>query len=304
MSGAPKPEDDQSNPTRDVRTAPHTPPSAEAASEAKQPTQGAPNPPERTQQVVGLCDTAIRKTLLKIKNSIAFIDRHNAFITAVATIAIAILTGYYVTYAKRQWIAMHDQLEEMRSSSLQTDKMIAVAAAQAEASKISAEVAQQTLIASQRAWVGPVNAKVDGAVEADKPVNVVISVRNTGREPAKNFFWGTNGMITTPDEDTSGALGEKIMIYLQRCLATPSKERTQVIYPSTGFGSGFDFTITFPKQDIDADVTSGNKMLIVQGCLVYDTFGKTKHSAFCYFFKSGTTKPDHLNICTGGTDAD
>jgi len=41
---------------------------------------------------------------------------------------------------------------------------------------------------------------------------------------------------------------------------------------------------------------------VVQGCVVYDTFEKTRHSAFCYFYKAGATKPEHLNLCTGGTE--
>src|SRR5438128_1266780 len=36
----------------------------------------------------------------------AFTDRHNGSITAIGTIAIAVLTFYYVTYSKAQWEVM------------------------------------------------------------------------------------------------------------------------------------------------------------------------------------------------------
>lgn len=52
-------------------------------------------------------------------------------ITAVATLAIAILTGFYVHYAREQWqtanrqlVAMQGQLEQMKGSSTQADRLI------------------------------------------------------------------------------------------------------------------------------------------------------------------------------------
>jgi len=74
--------------------------------------------------------------------------------------------------------------------------------------------------------------------------------------------------------------------------------------PSTGFGSGFDFSVDFPKEEIDEQVISGEKLLIVQGCLVYESLGATRHSAFCYFFKDNSTALEHLNICSAGSNAD
>ncbi len=168
----------------------------------------------------------------------------------------------------------------------------------------SNETNRDALIAAQRAWVGPIDARVDGAVETGKPVKLVISVCNTGREPARNFRWTTNSIVATSEDDSNGTLGSKIASNLLFCLGTPSLPHGQVIYPTTGFGSGFDFTTDFSEKDIDDDVVTGRKTLVIQGCVAYDSFEKTRHSGFCYFFKAGSTKIDHLNICLNGSDAD
>ena len=49
-----------------------------------------------------------------VKNTFGFLDEHNGSITALATVAIVLLTSFYVEYSKRQWEAMQGQLEEMR----------------------------------------------------------------------------------------------------------------------------------------------------------------------------------------------
>jgi hypothetical protein len=38
--------------------------------------------------------------------------------------------------------------------------------------------------------------------------------------------------------------------------------------------------------------------------MVYITARATHHSSFCYFYNAKVTKPEHLNICTVGSDAD
>lgn len=42
---------------------------------------------------------------------VGFLDRHSGTITALATVAIVVLTCFYVRYSKRQWETMRDTLE-------------------------------------------------------------------------------------------------------------------------------------------------------------------------------------------------
>lgn len=54
---------------------------------------------------------AIRRFLATI---VGFLDKYDGAITALATVAIVVLTFNYVRYSKRQWEAMDGQLEVMR----------------------------------------------------------------------------------------------------------------------------------------------------------------------------------------------
>src|ERR1700724_3620772 len=51
-----------------------------------------------------------------IAGVINWLDAKDGVVTAVATVVIAILTGYYVHYAKEQWRIMSGQLVEMQNS--------------------------------------------------------------------------------------------------------------------------------------------------------------------------------------------
>ena len=161
-----------------------------------------------------------------------------------------------------------------------------------------------TLERSERAWVGPVDVKIDAAPQKDKDVKITVSVRNTGKEPAIDVFHDINPFIVHKGE-FSEVVGERAMSeYVDWCLSQPSRRRQQVLYPSSGFGAGFDYTNTIDKTLVDDALINGDDIILVRGCLVYSTFAKMRHSAFCSFYKEKVTDPAHLNLCVGGSDAD
>jgi hypothetical protein len=167
----------------------------------------------------------------------------------------------------------------------------------------SAEMAQQAFIASQRAWLGPNSAKLNEAPVVGKKVDVVITYHNTGREPARNVAWITNTFAATPEEDTNGITSLKMIDFLMNCHRLQERESGQVVYPSTGFGSSM-LSMILPEDMIDEDIITGKKFILIQGCFVYRTFDKVRHTAFCFFYKWGQTKPESLNTCLGGNYAD
>lgn len=241
-----------------------------------------------------------------IRSIVGWTDDHDGAITAIATAIIALATIVNVVY-------VGGQLAEMKSTGVQTDslietnrKLVNAATEQASAAEISAKTAQDSLLASQRAWIGPSTAKIDGAIEIGKEVKAVVTIVNTGREPGKNLFWDVIGIATDKTEDSDGVPGFIIRKYIEACFSTPSQYRRQVLFPSGGGfgGGGFTFTTLIGADKIDDGIVSGTKTLIIQGCLAYDAFGKTHHTAFCFFYRAGETKLDSLNICSGGTDAD
>jgi hypothetical protein len=59
-------------------------------------------------------------------NSRVFLDAHAGSISALATIAIMVLTFAYVIYAKSQWKVMDGQLKEMRDTGIQMGQQVEV----------------------------------------------------------------------------------------------------------------------------------------------------------------------------------
>ena len=225
-----------------------------------------------------------------------FLRRHDGFdVLNLAVLAFTFAAAAAAAYEAARLADLTDQLvRDGQASSTQ----------QAEFTRESNRLNREALIASSRAWVGPVDAKISGALEVGKLVKIVVSVRNTGKEPARNFRWIPDHFVATNDTLNDGSLSRKVDTNLKFCFGTPSIPFGQVIFPSTGFGSGADFSIEIPKEEIDQDVISGQKLLIAQGCMAYESFGAVRHSAFCYFYKSGTSSIEHLNICDGGSSAD
>jgi hypothetical protein len=110
-------------------------------------------------------------------NVINWLDAKGGFVTAIATVVIAILTGVYVHYSRAQWRVMRDQLPELHTS--------------AEAAKRAADTAGRELELSERPWVsadltlvGPLVFDKDGA-----HVTARLSLKNSGHSPAVRGFY-------------------------------------------------------------------------------------------------------------------
>lgn len=181
---------------------------------------------------------------------------------------------------------------------------------QAIASKIAADAAtkqsensDKALVQAQRAWVGPQNATIAAEPAVGKPVEITIQYQNSGHEPALGFVYSVEPFLFTPSEDANGTVGTRILNYMNACKNAKEWKGGSVIYPSVGF-SAYNLNSKTNDDFVDEDFTKGEKLLIVQGCFVYRTFDLPRHSYFCYFYRQGYTKPQNLNICTSGHEAD
>jgi hypothetical protein len=215
------------------------------------------------------------------------------------------------------------QRDEMHVTSEQTNQLIennaklAIAAAQqAEATVKQADatnkqavamgeaatVSRDNMIAANRAWVGPSNASFAAEPSVGKAVDVTISYQNTGREPALNFINFSRPLAGTP-EDEKTTIVELITNYLEACKSYQEWNGGSVVYPSTGFSS-YNLSLKIPDDLTDDAVIKGDKLIYLQGCFLYRSFGLPRHSYFCYFYKQGFTKIGNLNICNSGHYAD
>lgn len=105
----------------------------------------------------------VRRFVLKLLISIiGFLDKYDGAVTAVATLVICFLTWEYVTYSKKQWEAMQN----------------------------SNTASRNTLVATERPWVGPDFKESPIALgKSGEPVRWRVYFRNSGNSPALRTQW-------------------------------------------------------------------------------------------------------------------
>ena len=227
----------------------------------------------------------------------------------------------------RQASIFNKQLTEMRSAGLQTKELIetnaklaeiatqqaAAAVKQAEATDKeatamgqNAQAAHDSMIANERAWLGPLTATVN-TVQKDKGFEGVVQYQNTGKEPGADVFPSVFGKTYSLDEWNNGTAVQDINSTANNCLAFADLPHgLQVVYPNIGFSTyqlHFD-TGQDPNPIIATeDTISGKTIFKVQGCFVYRTVGGLPFRVLLLL--SGQLHHfAEFNICTVGNAAD
>jgi hypothetical protein len=169
--------------------------------------------------------------------------------------------------------------------------------------KDAAAASHESLVAAQRAWVGPTGGQIEGAVADKADVKIVVNYQNSGREPGIGFNYTIEPKIIGADDPSAGQWIEKNSSDCKNRAPTPG---SQVVNPSNGgiTGGGYQMRGTLGKSLIDKDVISGNKVIYVVGCFAYQTFAVSHHSSFCFFYKAGVSSLPNMNFCAFGNDAD
>jgi hypothetical protein len=205
--------------------------------------------------------------------------------------------------ASGQLTVMQGQLREMHDAGSRTDKLIDANVKLAGAAQESADTANKNLIATQRAWVGTIDASIIKG-EIGTPIKGTAAYINSGREPAKVSLSGAE-YIYTRDEWNNGKAVEDITTHQQDCLNIQAIAGFRFAWPTTGFNNYF---MHFPEGQIPQvgvipwsdRLNQGQDILVVQGCIVYEAFGDIHHTTFCYAYDSRIADMAHLNICTAG----
>ena len=226
---------------------------------------------------------------------------------AILTIFLVFLT---VVFTGLSWLTFRDQLKEMKASAEQTNKIIAAnaklvdaATKQAEAAIDNAKIARENFVASERAWVGPRNAKINSAPVADKDLPIIVEYGNTGREPALETIYDTDAFAAGDNEIASTT--QRINDFIRECKKMWRPQQATVVYPSVGLSAAsYNLTTTLDKSLVDEAVVSGDKTIYFSGCFSYKTTETIHRSWFCYYFKNGKTPISTWNICQSGNGAD
>jgi hypothetical protein len=227
---------------------------------------------------------------------------------AILTIFLVFLT---VVFTGASWWVFSGQLTEMKSAGEQTKqlietnaKLVEAATKQAEAATENAKISRDSYIASQRAWVGPRNARIDAAPVVGKDLTIFVDYGNSGREPAIEMVYDTDPFTATEEENTNGKVTAHVNSFTAKCKVMWKPGEAGVVYPSAGLSTGYALTRVLDNSLIDDDVISGAKYIVIDGCFSYKTAETIHRSWFCYFYKAGRTPIGTWHICQTGNGAD
>lgn len=201
-----------------------------------------------------------------------FAEIFSPIIIAIATVVI---TG--VTYF--QWTATDGQLAEMKAATKQVDASLKIL-------KEQTDIARETLISSQRAWLAPMNVAIEAPYANGNEMKFVVYYQNVGREPAINSRWAIRllSVIASPLNPPSD-LGSSNADLCK--IAEVSQSRTSN-YPSDAAQYKLYYSRTM-KEPI-GKIISGNEIAYIEGCFRYETYGITRESRFCFFWISTESK--------------
>ena len=193
-----------------------------------------------------------------------------------------------------------------------TDKALHAAAAAQTASAETAEKLRLFTEATERPWIGPNGAAIEGTLESGKRISTGIMYQNTGRQPATLII---NSLPKLIDKASWGnglglAAARTIFSWEQTCMGETipaSRVNVRIAYPTTGFSAYrlqvYSDDATLAPSDrflATKEVMSGDQIFVFLGCFVYGTPENTHHSAFCFYFDHESSDVHNLSYCQVG----
>lgn len=178
------------------------------------------------------------------------------------------------------------------------------------------QLTREALIAANRAWVVPRTMKLTGTLNAGHDATFYLYIDNSGHEPAKNAGRGEDPK-SIGREALAGATSDTITdkfdgairttAFADTCALAKKTHRLGVIYPSAP--NSYSNGVGVPGKWITPDVVNGSAMLVIKGCITYDTINLHGWSAYCFFYNKtiDDLKPPeqkgYLLVCPSGNDA-
>jgi hypothetical protein len=180
-----------------------------------------PNKRDYLYLVLVMCAIAV---LMIWRTSRSFLDAHNGSISALATVAIMILTVFYVMYAKNQWHVMDGQLKQMQKQATEMERQTRHIEGSVIAAKTSADIAAgvsiPTLIVHEFGF-GDMGL-ADNAAMIQYP-KIKLTVKNYGQTPAFLLRWWIKFTCEElPEVPVYGEFG----IALEKMVVQSGEERT------------------------------------------------------------------------------
>ena len=193
-----------------------------------------------------------------------------------------------------------------------TDEALHLAATAQQTAADNAEKMRIIIESTERPWIGPNDAAIEGTLESGKRISTTVPYLNTGRQPAPLVITAHPTSFTREEWNNGGA--ERWMFAHQEdCMTSPFPINLviRIAYPTTGFQAYLlhinsdDSTLAERDRFLATDkFMSGDEIFVLQGCFVYGTAQNPHHSSFCFYYDHNVTDVHHLSYCQVGQRAD
>ena len=174
-----------------------------------------------------------------------------------------IATAFLAAFACNAWLEATKGTEALQAANVQANK---------------------SYVAGNRAWLGPVDAVLDGPIQKDKPIKVLIVFENTGKGPALDVYNVAGGGITMPFSREEAAQQQRTGPFggsaVDACANITPHDGYPAIFPDTNRPLQANVQQVFNADDA---VLNGQRTFFVHGCAAYRTMGEVHTSEYCFW---------------------
>jgi hypothetical protein len=175
----------------------------------------------------------------------------------------------------------------------------------------------EALELSQRAWLSAIGAGLLGPLEKNSSIHFQVNIMNSGKEPAHNVTFAIKGYTIAAYDTNLVTMDDIIVPGTSDCSGLVPKSGKAPIAPNLFFSEFFDSAHSEPVVLVDDSIVDHSKYYALRGCIAYETFGRIRHSAFCYILAFQSVRDAENNAapnvgvrqpafssCGAGFDAD
>jgi hypothetical protein len=164
-------------------------------------------------------------------------------------------------------------------------------------SKRASNIAHDALVASNRAWLGPIDAILNGPIQTGQQIKVLIVFENTGKEPALDVSNIAGGGITMPFSAAEAAQQQRTGPFggvpFNACAQVAPQDGYPAIFPTATRHMQADIQQTFIA---DEAILNGSRTFFVHGCAAYRTMGEIHTSEYCFWLGPRVDPKNGLRI--------
>jgi hypothetical protein len=239
---------------------------------------------------------------------------YREWLTIVVLLVTAGAAIYQGAVMADQARTMNRQLDEMKSASLQTDKIIQSYADFATASKATAlaeqqnaETARSSLLMNQRANIIFNAARIKPLIVA-RGAALTIVITNQGKENA-SFDRITFPQLWASSAWSSGTSKAFYARLADECRSVMNISGSAIAFSGVRMAVEMDTFRDSPNASqrivVDDNLIKGDSVLAIYTCISYRTLDTIHHSGECYFYRAGFTADlDTLTVCESGHVSD